>query len=355
MRWTVRLKDIQHDAVARGLHEARNRFEEAVERRKLTRMEAEQRLERVSGGLTYDGFRSVDMVVEAVVERMDVKRAVLAETERQVSKDCVLTSNTSSLSIDDMATALADRSRFCGMHFFNPVHRMPLVEVVRGTASSPSTLAAVHRFALALGKTPVVVGDGPGFLVNRILGPYLNEAGWLLTDGVEGPQIDRAATDFGMPMGPLRLFDEVGIDVAGHAGRTLHAALGDRLTPAPALVAMGETGRLGKKGGSGFYRYEKGKEDGFDTDVYALLGDALHAPAEPVDDRQVRTRLILAMINEAARVLEDGIARSAGDVDLAMIMGTGFPPFRGGILRYVDQIHVKTVLDRFAAHRRRGR
>jgi len=342
----VRLKDIRHEAVAAGLQEARARFQEAVKRRKLTRLEADQRMELVSGGLEYEGFRSADLVVEAVVERMEVKRAVLTELEAHVSDDCVLATNTSSLSVDEMADALSRPERFCGLHFFNPVHRMPLVEVVRGRRTSPETLAIVHAFARKLGKVPVVVNDGPGFVVNRILGPYLNEAGWLLSDGASGPEVDAAAKRFGMPMGPLRLIDEVGIDITGHAGATLHQAFGERLEPAPSLVALGETGRLGRKGGLGFYRYEGGEERGFDEGVYASLGSAVPTQRRSVDVRHIRARLVLAMINEAARILEDGIAASAGDLDLAMIMGTGFPPFRGGLLRYADDLHLKTVLDR---------
>lgn len=345
----VRLKDIRHEAVAAGLHEARNLFAEAVKRHRLTRLEADQRMELISGGLTYDGFGAVDLVVEAVIERMDVKEAVLLELQSHVPDSCVLATNTSSLSVDRMASVLKRPERFCGMHFFNPVHRMPLVEVVRGAKTAPAVLSRVHAFARALGKVPVIVGDGPGFLVNRILGPYLNEAGWLLSDGVPGPAIDQAAVSFGMPMGPLRLLDEVGIDVAGHAGATLHEAFGDRMTPAPALLAIGESDRVGRKGGLGFYRYQDGKDPVFDPAVYGVLGDAVGKTDPAPDPRAIRARLVLAMINEAARTLEDGIAACAGDVDLAMIMGTGFPPFRGGILRYADHLHLKTILDRLNA------
>jgi 3-hydroxyacyl-CoA dehydrogenase/enoyl-CoA hydratase/3-hydroxybutyryl-CoA epimerase len=341
----VRIKDIRHDAVATGLQEARTRFGDAVARRKLSRREADQRMELISGGVAYDGFGTADLVVEAVVERMEVKRAVLAELEEHVPDDCVLATNTSSLSVDEMSKGLARPARFCGMHFFNPVHRMPLVEVVRGKHTDGDTLATVHALARSLGKVPVVVKDGPGFLVNRILGPYLNEAGWLLADGAPGPDVDRAAKRFGMPMGPLRLIDEIGIDIAGHAGTALHEALGDRLTPAPTLRAVGEAERLGRKGGLGFYRYEEGKKEEFDDSVYQLLHLGQRGRGK-VGARRIRARLVLAMINEGARVLEDGIARSAADVDLAMIMGTGFPPFRGGLLRYADSLHLKTILSR---------
>ena len=340
----VYMKDIRHEAVTGGLQHARARFDRAVERRRLTRREAAQRMELVSGGLDYHGIASADLVVEAVVERLDVKRQVLAEAERHVSPACVIATNTSSLSVDAMAEALEAADRFCGMHFFNPVDRMPLVEVVRGAATSDEAVATVYALALRLGKVPVVVGDGPGFLVNRILGPYLNEAGFLLGDGASIEQIDGVAKAFGMPMGPLRLVDEVGIDVSRHAGAALHAALGDRLTPSPALVALGNTERLGKKGGAGFYRYQKGREEGVDPSVYEALGSVL-PPRREISEREIRMRLLVAMINEAARILDEGVARSAADVDLAMIMGTGFPPFRGGLLRFADTLHPRSIAE----------
>ncbi|HSR40578.1 MAG TPA: 3-hydroxyacyl-CoA dehydrogenase NAD-binding domain-containing protein, partial [Longimicrobiales bacterium] len=348
----ARMKDIEHEAVAGGLRHARSLFEKAVRRGKLARREADRKLELVSGGLDYAGFGAVDLVVEAVAEKMEVKRTVLREVEDRASDDCVLATNTSSLSVNEMAEALSRPENFGGMHFFNPVHKMPLVEVVRGRETSDRTVATIYTLALALGKVPVVVRkDGPGFLVNRILGPYLNEAGWLLADGARVEEVDEAAEEFGMPMGPLRLVDEVGIDVARHAGRTLHEALGDRLEPSPPLVAVGNTDRLGRKGGRGFYRYEDGDAKGVDPEIYDVLGDAVPPKRISIDRREIRGRLVLAMMNEAARVLEEGIVASAADVDLAMIMGTGFPPFRGGLLRFADELHPRTVLNRTEEYR----
>jgi len=348
------MKDIRHEAVASGLRHARELFDGAVERRRMTRREAARAMERIAGGLDLQGLSGTEVVVEAVVERMDVKRQVLADAERFVADECVLATNTSSLSVAEMADALLRPERFCGMHFFNPVHRMPLVEVVRGPATDDLTVATVYRLAVRLGKVPVVVGDGPGFLVNRILGPYLNEGGFLLADGYPVEVVDAVAKGFGMPMGPLRLIDEIGMDVSRHAGEALHRALGARLEPSPVLAQLGATDRLGRKSGAGFYRYEKGKEQGVDPGVYADFG--LAAPAgngqtrpSVDDDAAVRGRLVLPMINEAARILDDGIARSAADVDLAMVMGTGFPPFRGGLLRFADQMHPRAVLDRLQA------
>jgi 3-hydroxyacyl-CoA dehydrogenase/enoyl-CoA hydratase/3-hydroxybutyryl-CoA epimerase len=336
------MKDIRHEAVIGGLQHARSRFDKAVERRRLSRREAAQRMDLIGGGLDLRGLAGADVVVEAVVERMEVKRTVLREVERHVRADCVLATNTSSLSVDQMAEGLERPERFCGMHFFNPVDRMPLVEVVRGATSSDVAIATVYALALRLGKVPVVVRDGPGFVVNRILGPYLNEAGYLLGDGAAIDRIDGAAKRFGMPMGPLRLIDEIGIDVSRHAGASLHTALGERLAPSPVLLALGSTQRLGRKGGSGFYRYEKGEEKGIDDTVYAELASVV-PPRREVPEPEIVSRLVLLMVNEAARVLEERIVSSASAVDLAMIMGTGFPPFRGGLLKYADSLGPKAV------------
>ncbi len=349
----VRVKDIRHDAVSGALAHARSLFDKAVARRTLTRLQAGQRMELIAGALDYAGFGTADLVVEAVVERMDVKRAVLAEVERLVPESAVLCSNTSSLSIDEMAEALERPDRFGGMHFFNPVHRMPLVEVVRGGRTSEDTVARIYDLALRLRKIPVIVRDGAGFLVNRILGPYLNEAGFILGDGASIEAVDRAAKAFGMPMGPLRLIDEIGIDVAGHAGGTLHEAFGARMEPALVLTALGATERLGRKGGLGFYRYQGDKEAGVDEPVYGALGDAVPSARVGMDAAEITERLVLAMVNEAARALEDGIVARAADVDLAMIMGTGFPPFRGGLLQYADSLHPRSVLARIQALRER--
>lgn len=342
----VRVKDIRHEAVGGALQHARELFRKGVDRGKLSRLEADRRMERISGGLDYSGFGALDLVVEAVVERLEVKRSVLREVEERVPSRCVLATNTSTLRVDDMATALDRPENLVGMHFFNPVDRMPLVEVVRGEASSDEAVATVHRLAVRTGKVPVVVNDGPGFLVNRILGPYLNEAGHLLAEGGSVEEIDAAARAFGMPMGPLRLMDEVGIDVVRHAGDVLHEAFGARMDPAPPLVALREADRLGRKGGLGFYRYEGGKESGVDTGIYEVLGRTVPDVRSSLEPREIRARLVLAMANEAVRILEDGIVTRAAEVDLAMIMGTGFPPFRGGLLRYVDSLHPRTVLDR---------
>ncbi len=342
----ARIKDIEHEAVAKALRHARSLFDEAVNRKKLTSFEAKRKMDLVTGGIDYAGLQQAELVVEAVVERIEVKRSVFRELEREVPPECVLATNTSTLRVDDLAEGLDHPERLVGMHFFNPVHRMPLVEVVRGARTSDESVATVRALALRMGKVPVVVRDGPGFVVNRILAPYLNEAGHLLSEGASIEYVDQVALEFGMPMGPFRLIDEVGIDIVRHSGEVLRDAFGSRLDPAPSLVALADTGRLGAKGELGFYRYENGKDQGPDQGVYELLGASVPHERKEIDRRDVRGRLLLVMVNEAARLLDEGVAESAPDVDLAMIMGTGFPPFRGGLLRYADTIHPRNLLQR---------
>jgi len=365
----ARLRDIRHEAVGQALRHASELFTSAARKRRITRRDAAQGMERISGGIDLVGFGQLQVVVEAVVEKMEVKKKVLSEVESLLSEEAILATNTSSLSIDEMATALQRPGRFLGMHFFNPVHRMPLVEIVRGEKTEEAAIATIFILTLKMGKVPVVVKDGPGFLVNRVLTPYLNEAGFLLGEGASVEDIDRAATEFGMPMGPLRLIDEIGIDVMHHVGNILHRGLGERLAPAPALIALHASGRLGKKGGLGLYSHGKDSKEAVDPEIYTILGlsgggarsaDEAGAPssgARSLEARSVRPssgetqdRLVLAMVNEAARTLEDGIAASAGEVDLAMIMGTGFPPFRGGLLRYADEVGVSTLLERLKGY-----
>jgi 3-hydroxyacyl-CoA dehydrogenase/enoyl-CoA hydratase/3-hydroxybutyryl-CoA epimerase len=339
----VRLKDIKPDAIALGLRHAKQAFDKAVQKRRLEKRAAIRMMQRISPTLDYSGFGAADLVIEAVVERMDVKQAVLRETEAAM-KDGVLTSNTSSLSISEMQSVLSKPELFAGMHFFNPVERMPLVEVIRGAQTSDEAVATVFAVARKLEKTPVIVGDGAGFLVNRILAPYLNEAGWLLSEGVSIEDIDSALLEFGMPMGPVRLLDEIGLDVARHAGAVMFEAFGERMQPAPTMGALAKTKRLGKKGGGGFYTYEDGKEKGVDDSVYGEIGAS--ARGTKVSKRDIQDRCVYVMINEAARVLADGIVATPGDVDVGMIFGTGFPPFRGGLLKYADAVGLARVAER---------
>jgi 3-hydroxyacyl-CoA dehydrogenase/enoyl-CoA hydratase/3-hydroxybutyryl-CoA epimerase len=359
----VRMKDVKHEAILGALSHLRQLNDREVQRRRTTRAEVQRRFDLVAPTLSYSGFRRTDLVIEAVVENLDVKREVLGQLESEVRGDCVIASNTSALSITDMATSLESPERFLGLHFFNPVHRMPLVEVVRGQRTDDRTVATGFELAKRLGKTPIVVGDRPGFLVNRILMPYLNEACRLLEEGFTIEIVDRAMKNFGMPMGPLELLDEVGLDVAVHAARTLSQTFSDRLSVSPLLEALVESGRLGKKNGRGFYRTAGGGRRP-DREVLSVVESLPPPVARAAGARggsapelaiNLQERLILPMVNEAARCLMESVVRKPADVDLGLVYGTGFPPFRGGLLRYADQLEVPAVVDRLRAHVDDGR
>jgi 3-hydroxyacyl-CoA dehydrogenase/enoyl-CoA hydratase/3-hydroxybutyryl-CoA epimerase len=335
------LKDIDQGALDAGLRHAADLLRKAARARVFTEEEAGLKLARIDGRLDYDGFADVDLAIEAVVEKMAVKRHVFSELEGVMSPESVLATNTSSLSVTEMASGLDRPERVVGLHFFNPVHKMPLVEIIRGEETGDAALATGFRFALGLGKTPVVVSDSPGFLVNRLLGPYLNEAGHLLEQGLDVEAIDGALLEFGMPMGPCRLLDEIGFEVATHAGREMERGIGERLTPPALLDRMIEDGRLGRKNGRGFYLYEKGKSTGADPSLVDVLGPRNGELAE----NEIRDRCLWPMVNEAAWALEEGVVDTADRVDLAMIMGTGFPPFRGGLLRWADEAGLGIILE----------
>jgi 3-hydroxyacyl-CoA dehydrogenase/enoyl-CoA hydratase/3-hydroxybutyryl-CoA epimerase len=350
----VRMKDINTEALGNGLRHAQELYDKQVKRRRLSRREAKQQMDLIAPTLDYNGFTLVDVVVEAVVERMNVKKQVLREVESACGDATIIATNTSSLSVSEMQAVLERPANFCGMHFFNPVHRMPLVEVIRGDASSDLAIATIFDLARRLDKIPVIVKDGPGFLVNRVLAPYLNEAGWMLSEGVSIEDIDKALLEFGMPMGPLRLLDEVGLDVAGHAGASMAEAFGERLAAPPTITSLQTSKLLGRKGGRGFYVYHDDDEPSVNKDIYALIGAGQGERGDGVErgergeramsSAEIQERAVFAMINEAARVLEDGIVAGPGDVDIGMITGTGFPPFRGGLLRYADTLGITNVL-----------
>lgn len=343
----VRMKDINWEAVAAGLRQARKVFDHAVRRRRLSQREMEQKMSYISGTIDYTGFGLVDLVIEAIVEDLEIKKKVLQELSNEIRKDTLIASNTSSLSISEMSKATPRPAQFVGMHFFNPVHRMPLVEVIRGETTSDETVATTVAFAKKLNKTPIVVKDRPGFLVNRILAPYLNEASIILQEGGKIEDVDRAMLDFGMPMGPFHLVDEIGIDVAVKVARVLTEAFGDRATPSPVFQRLYEDGRLGKKSGKGFYSY-KGEKKEVDSAVYRLVAD-LRQPGTPMAPADLQDRMVLLMLNEAAVCLSEGLVRSPRDVDAGLVFGTGFPPFRGGLLRYADQRGLASMVERMEA------
>ncbi len=337
------MKDITPVALELGLKQASTNFSGAVKRRRMTPDEFQRKMRSIEPTTNFEGFKSVDLVVEAVVENMDVKKKVFAELEGYVRKDTILTSNTSSLSLEEMSKALVDSTRFAGLHFFNPVNKMPLVEIITHEKVSKDTIDTLYKWTLDVKKTPIVVKDGPGFLVNRILGAYLNEASYLLEEGVSMEAIDDAALNFGMPMGPFRLIDEIGIDVGMKVGKILHDGLGARLKPNELTSKLYEAKLLGKKNSKGFYLYdEKGKVTGKNPEVQKMLS----GKKTKMDEMVIQMRLFLPMVNEAAYIFADRIVDKAATVDIGMIYGTGFPPFKGGLLRWADQDGLETLADR---------
>jgi 3-hydroxyacyl-CoA dehydrogenase/enoyl-CoA hydratase/3-hydroxybutyryl-CoA epimerase len=345
----VRLKDLDWLAIGKGYEAAADIYGQLKKLRKYDQREIDIKMHHLSGTTDFSGFGKLDIVVEAIVEDLDVKRKVFAELAEHVRDDTIIASNTSTLPISDMADAVPHPERFIGMHFFNPVNRMPLVEVIPGKETSPETVAAVVALCKRLKKTPIVVQSCPGFLVNRLLLPYLNEAVMLLQDGVDPEEADRVMAKFGMPMGPFVLLDEVGIDVAHKCAVVLADAYGERMANAPLLGVMYQDHcLLGKKSGRGFYVHE-GKKKAVNPQLSSIVADfrethCLKVRSFTRDD--IVDRCMLTMINEAARALDEEIVASPAHLDMAMIMGTGFPPFRGGLLRYADELGAEHIVDR---------
>ncbi|HUG52211.1 MAG TPA: fatty acid oxidation complex subunit alpha FadJ [Vicinamibacteria bacterium] len=347
----VRMKDATDEALARGLRYVREVFVERLQRRRITRYDLSARLDRVSATLDYTGFRRASLVIEAVFEDLALKRRVLAEVEAATGDDCVFASNTSSLPIGDIARDSRRPSRVLGMHFFSPVQKMPLLEVIVTPQTDAWATATAVKFGRAMGKHVIVVRDGPGFYTSRALAPYMNEAARLVEEGASIEDVDRAMVEFGFPVGPITLLDEVGIDVGAKVAKVLHHAFGDRMTPPESMVRVVEEGRQGRKNGRGFYRYDaKGKRQGADTTVYALLPSG--AERKHVEPREIQERLAFAFLSEAVLCLQEGILRSPRDGDVGAIFGLGFPPFLGGPFRYLDHLGPRfavEVLERLRA------
>jgi 3-hydroxyacyl-CoA dehydrogenase/enoyl-CoA hydratase/3-hydroxybutyryl-CoA epimerase len=342
----ARMKDISNDGIAIGLRAAHSLWQRQLQKRRLTEFEYKQRAALLTGGLDYSGFQQADVVVEAIVEDMNIKKKVIGETATHCRPDCIIATNTSSLSVTEMAKGHPNPKNFLGMHFFNPVHMMPLVEVIRGPETSDVAVATIFSLAKKMGKTPVVVKDGPGFLVNRLLLPYMGEALYLLEAGMAIETVDRFYTHtFGMPMGPFRLLDEVGLDVGIKVLKIFRDSLGERIEVAEVAKKLADTKRLGKKNNKGFYLYdEKGKQLEVDQTIYRELG--FPTPKDPLTEKECIERGMLQMVNEASQaLLGEHIVNTPAEVDLAMIMGTGFPPFRGGLLKWADTLGSKYIVD----------
>ena len=341
----VVLKDKDLASLARGMKYCADREAELVARRRETDDERKRALARLHPTIEYEPFRHLDFVVEAVFEDLAVKHGVIRETEAALPASTIFASNTSTIPIAELAQASARPAQVVGMHFFSPVHKMPLVEVIRHPGTAPEVVATTVALGKAMGKTVIVVDDGPGFFTSRVLGPFLNEAVWCLVEGASIEEVDGALKGWGWPAGGLQLLDEVGIDVAYHAGQVLLSRLGDRIDPPAAFQKMIDAGRKGRKSGLGFYRYDEKKKEP-DPQVYELIGWTPRSLAAG----DIAERCWLQMLNEVARTMEEGIVRDPDVVDIGVIFGLGFPPFRGGILREADRIGLDLIVQRLDAY-----
>ncbi|HEV8398988.1 MAG TPA: 3-hydroxyacyl-CoA dehydrogenase NAD-binding domain-containing protein [Gemmatimonadales bacterium] len=331
----VRMKDSDLARVAGGLRAAREILDDRLKRRRIAKYEHARLVALLSGGDSYAGFWRAELTIEAVFEEIGVKQQVLREFEAAAPDGAVFASNTSTIPITSIAEAARVPERVIGMHFFSPVAKMPLLEVIPGERTAPGVVSTAVGFGRRMGKTVIVVKDSPGFWVNRILAPYANEIGHLMAEGASIETIDGMAVRFGFPVGPVTLLDEVGLDVAEKVAHVMLAAYGDRLQPTAGVAALVKAGRLGRKSGRGFYEYSGGKKRGVDSSAYELLGVHPNGGPRPAD---VLQRLVLGILNEAARAVGEGVVRSPRDGDIGAIFGFGFPPFRGGPLRHADDL-----------------
>lgn len=356
----IKMKDIAQAGIDLGLSEANKLLAKQVDRGRLTPAKMGEVLARIAPTLSYDSFEDVDLVVEAVVENPQVKHAVLSEVEARVAADTVVTSNTSTISITYLAQALQRPENFCGMHFFNPVHAMPLVEVIRGEKTSDATVARTVAYANAMGKKAIVVQDCPGFLVNRVLFPYFAGFSMLLRDGADFQQVDKVMENWGWPMGPAYLLDVVGIDTGVHCEAVMAEGFPDRMGKhfKAATDVMFEADRYGQKNGSGFYNYEadnRGKPKKVASgEAYELLKPHV-AAGKTFSEQEIVARTMVPMATELARCLEEGIVGSAAEADMALIYGLGLPPFRGGIFRWIDAIGAQVFCDMADQHAQLGK
>ena len=340
----VLMKDINEKSLDLGIEEAHKLLNGQFERGKINASKMAKTLASIHPSLSYAGIENSQVIVEAVVENPKIKAAVLTEVEALVSPETILASNTSTIPITELAKSLKRPENFCGMHFFNPVHRMPLVEVIRGQKTSEDTIAKVVAYANKMGKTPIVVNDCPGFFVNRVLFPYFAGFNLLLQDGADFREIDKVMEkEFGWPMGPAYILDVVGIDTASHAEHVMALGVPERMskTGKNAIDVMFEEKRFGQKNGKGFYQYEKdkkGKPKKVDDPATDALLASISQGKRSFTKEEIIARMMIPMINEVVRCLEEGIIQSPADADIALVYGLGFPPFRGGVFRYLDTV-----------------
>lgn len=343
------MKDINNKALHLGMSEATKLLGKQIKRKKIDATKMAQTISMIMPTLSYGDFNQVDMVVEAVVENKDIKKTVLKDLEDSVNENTIIASNTSTIDISDLAVDLQRPENFCGMHFFNPVHRMPLVEIIRGKKTSEEAIAKTVQYALQMGKTPIVVNDCPGFLVNRVLFPYFNGFNLLIEDGVDYKRIDKVMEKFGWPMGPAYLMDVVGVDTGDHAATIMANAFDRMKMPNETIVqALHKANRLGQKNNVGFYKYEldkKGKlKKQVDPSVDEIIAKVVKKNVE-VTDEEIVERIMIPMIYECARCLDEKIVNTPTEVDMGLLLGLGFPPFRTGALKYADSIGLKNLIE----------
>lgn len=340
----VRLKDTDLTRVGKGIAAVSEVLRERLKKKQITRLQYEDQLLLAGGTVEYTGFGRANLVIEAVFEDLALKHRVLQEVEPRLPEDAIYASNTSTIPISLIAEASERPNRVLGMHFFSPVHKMPLLEVIATGETDDDAIVTAVAYGKQLGKTVIVVNDAPGFYTTRILSAYMNEAGRLLDEGASIDALDAALTKFGFPVGPLTLLDEVGIDVGGKVGQVLYEAFGARMAPSDSLRRVVASGRTGRKGRKGFYLYdEQGKKGEVDPSVYEVLPGGAQRHEMPARDMQMRC--VLAMVNEAALCLDEGVLRSTVDGDVGAVFGIGFPPFRGGPFRYVDAQGASRIVD----------
>lgn len=342
----VRIKDVAHQGISNALSYSYKILSKKQKKRILSKADLQLAMNRITGTTDYTGMRHTDIVIEAVFEDLALKQSMVADIERECTEQTIFASNTSSLPIAQIAEKAARPENVIGLHYFSPVEKMPLVEIIPHEGTSQETIARTVNFARKQGKTPIVVKDKAGFYVNRILAPYVNEAASLLLAGEPIEKIDQALVEFGFPVGPLALLDEVGVDIGSKIAPILEKELGERFKAPDAFARMIDSKRLGRKTGKGFYKYEaKGKK--VDESVYDLLGIT---PAPRLNKQEIASRCVAQMLNEAARCLDEGIIDSARDGDIGAIFGIGFPPFLGGPFSYMDKRGLNKVCSELSTY-----
>jgi 3-hydroxyacyl-CoA dehydrogenase/enoyl-CoA hydratase/3-hydroxybutyryl-CoA epimerase len=349
----VRVKEVDDAGVGRALRYVAKNLKDDVRKKRRDKRTEQRTLSLVTGGTDWQGFERCQVIIEAVFEDLKLKQAMLKDVEALGAKNIIFASNTSSIPIADIAATAKRPERVIGMHYFSPVEKMPLLEIITHPKTAPQVTATCVALGKAQGKTVIVVNDGPGFYTTRILAPFLMEAAWLIGEGVSIETIDRALVQFGFPVGPVTLMDEVGLDTGLKVSKTMHHAFGERIALPPGIEHVLGDKRLGRKNGRGFYLYQDGKRQGVDASVYPLFGQnpktVQGAKKSPVPQETVVDRVVLQMVNEAAHCLEQNILRSSRDGDIGALFGLGFPPFLGGPFAYIDKVGAKDIVARLTA------